>query len=176
MRDDGIPAGLRDAVALLREEVEPNDVWRQRLLRTLSEGRVPVDEPRRWSLRPAAAVAAALAFMALGATVSGIMMRRAQPEPSVTAEAAAPRVRFTLTAPSATTVSIVGDFNGWNEGSLPMRRSADGRTWEIEVPLAPGRYAYSFIVDGRLERDPQAPLAAGDDFGSPSSVVMVRGS
>ena len=57
-----------------------------------------------------------------------------------------------------------------------MRRSGDGRTWEIEVPLAPGRYAYSFVVDGRLERDPRAPQAVGDDFGSPSSVVMVRGS
>ena len=176
MRDDGIPAGLRDAVALLREEVEPNDLWRRRLLRTLSEGRVPVEEPRRWSLRPAAAVAAALAFMALGATLSRIVMRPERPEQPVASAAAAPRVRFTLTAPSATTVSIVGDFNGWNESSLPMRRSADGRTWELEVPLAPGRYAYSFVVDGRLERDPRAPQAAGDDFGSPSSVVMVSGS
>ena len=176
MRDDKVPAGLHDAVALLREEVEPNDVWRQRLLRNLSEGRLPVDETRRWSLRPAAAVAAALAFMAVGATASHLVMRQERPEQPVAAAAAAPRVRFTLTAPSATTVSIVGDFNGWNEGSLPMRRSGDGRTWEIEVPLAPGRYAYSFVVDGRLERDPRAPQAVGDDFGSPSSVVMVRGS
>lgn len=177
MRDDAVPAPLRDAVALLREEVEPNDVWRQRLLHDVSAGRMPADAPRRWSMRPAVAVAAALGCMAVGAAATAVATGTMRLErPPQVAAATAPRVRFTLTAPSATTVSIVGDFNGWTDGSLPMRRSSDGRTWEIEVPLAPGRYAYSFVVDGRLERDPRAPQAGGDDFGSPSSIVMVRGS
>lgn len=173
MREDMVPAPLLDAVRVLREEVEPNDLWRQRVLRQVSP-RKPDAEPRRWSLRPWVAVAAGVACMAAGATITGVMMRESRQSPAAAAPAAA--VRFTLVAPGATTVSIVGDFNGWSEGALPLRRSADGRTWEIEVPLSPGRYAYAFVVDGRLARDPSAPRAGGDDFGTPNSVVMVRGS
>src|SRR5262249_23900036 len=84
-------------------------------------------------------------------------------------------VRFTLVAPNAARVSIVGDFNQWNPTTLPMRRSADGQTWEIEVPLAFGRYTYAFFVDGRIARDSAAAESANDGFGTPSSVVLVRG-
>lgn len=85
-------------------------------------------------------------------------------------------VRFRFTAPGAAKVSVAGDFNAWNPSVLPLRRSADGRTWEIVVQLAPGRYAYAFVVDGKLIADPNAPQATDDDFGTPSSVVMVKGS
>jgi hypothetical protein len=170
-----VPMQLRDAVQLLREDVEPNDLWRQRVLRRVSAEQRGVRRERRWSVRPWVAIAAGVACMAAGATIAGLVVRRAE-APVVAAAPGVPGVRFTLVAPGATTVSIVGDFNGWSEGALPLRRSADGRTWEIEVPLAPGRYAYAFVVDGRIARDPSAPRAAGDDFGTPNSVVMVRGS
>src|SRR5204863_6914024 len=39
-------------------------------------------------------------------------------------------VHFSVVAPRAAHVSIVGDFNHWNPTTLPMRRSVDGRTWE----------------------------------------------
>jgi hypothetical protein len=43
-----------------------------------------------------------------------------------------------------------------------------------DVPLAPGRYQYAFVVDGRrFLADPSAPRATGDDFGTPTSVVTV---
>jgi len=46
----------------------------------------------------------------------------------------------------------------------------------IEVPLAPGRYGYAFVLDGRrFVADPAAPRALGDDFGAPTSVVTVGG-
>jgi hypothetical protein len=32
------------------------------------------------------------------------------------------------------------------------------------------------MVDGRLARDPAAPQDVSDDYGSPNSVLMVRGS
>jgi hypothetical protein len=56
---------------------------------------------------------------------------------------------------------------------MPMRRSPDGRAWLIDVPLAPGRHVYSFMVDGDVTPDPAAPRAGEDDFGVPSSVVLV---
>ena len=46
----------------------------------------------------------------------------------------------------------------------------------MKVPLDAGRYTYSFVVDGaRWLRDPAAPAAPGDDFGRPSSVILVQG-
>jgi hypothetical protein len=44
------------------------------------------------------------------------------------------------------------------------------------VPLRPGRYHYSFVVDGRRwARDPAAPRALGEHFDRPTSAVTVRG-
>ncbi|HVZ48452.1 MAG TPA: isoamylase early set domain-containing protein, partial [Gemmatimonadaceae bacterium] len=85
-------------------------------------------------------------------------------------------VRFTLVAPRAARVAVVGDFNHWDPARTPMRRAADGSRWEITVPLAPGRYDYSFVVDGVLATDPSAPRAPDADFGAPNSIVFVRGS
>jgi hypothetical protein len=178
----GLPPGLHDAVRVLREEAPPNDIWRQRLLRAVSDASRsrldPAEHQRRWSLRPMTAIAAGLACVLAGAGAALVARSAAAPAPTalVTAVAQPSLVRFTLEARDARSVSLVGDFNGWTPGALPLRRSADGRTWEVEVPLSPGRYAYSFVVDGHLARDPAAPQAKGDDFGSPNSVVMVSGS
>jgi hypothetical protein len=183
--DEGLPEALRPAARLLRDVAPPSDLWRQRLLREIEAaspprvGRVPfADSQARWSVRPIAAIAAGLLCVLIGAGSVAIVQRdSATPLAARTAlNTPPPRVRFTLLAPNASHVSIVGDFNGWNPSALPLRRSADGQTWEVEVTLAPGRYAYSFVVDGALARDPSAPQARDDDFGSVNSVVMVKGS
>jgi 1,4-alpha-glucan branching enzyme len=75
-------------------------------------------------------------------------------------------------------VSLVGDFNQWDAHATPMRQLGDGRLWLVEVPLPPGRHVYAFVVDGDVTPDPAAPRAGEEDFGTPSSVVLVgaRGS
>ena len=133
-----------------------------------------------------AAIAAGIACAILGGAATlavvqhgGNSERRDASVAAVTAPVAngvSSQVRFALVAPSAGTVSIVGDFNAWNPTSLPLRRSGDGRTWEVVVPLPPGRYAYAFVVDGRISRDPIAPQGSGDDFGVANSIVLVKGS
>jgi 1,4-alpha-glucan branching enzyme len=87
-------------------------------------------------------------------------------------------VRFALVAPGASRVSLVGDFNRWDASATPMRQLGDGRLWIVEVPLPPGRHVYAFVVDGDVTPDPSAPRAGEEDFGVPSSVVLVgnRGS
>ena len=83
-------------------------------------------------------------------------------------------VQFVLVAPDARSVALVGDFNDWQEGITPLRETASGRVWSVEVPLTTGRHRYAFVVDGEeWVPDPTAPRAAGDDFGVPSSVVTV---
>jgi 1,4-alpha-glucan branching enzyme len=122
-------------------------------------------------------VGVACALLGSAATLAVIRARSTAPvSTSVAATPAPPLVRFSVDAPTATSVHVVGDFNGWDPAALPLRRSADGRTWEVEIPLTPGRYSYSFLIDGTLARDPRAARAVDDDFGSPNSVVLVTGT
>ncbi|MEO8201602.1 MAG: isoamylase early set domain-containing protein [Gemmatimonadota bacterium] len=83
------------------------------------------------------------------------------------------RVAFGLEAPAATRVTLVGDFNNWDPDATPLVRSEHGR-WETVVPLEPGRYQFTFVVDGsRWVRDPRLPAAVGEDFGEPTSVITI---
>ena len=182
--DDSLPPNLRRAVDALREEPEVPQEWMDGVVRAAATQRlddVASPEVRRWALRPSAAIAAGLMFVALGSGITYAVMRPAPTtSPSLVASDTSSRdkapVRFSLVAPSAVTVTLVGDFNGWNPTALPMRRSASGDTWEVEIGLAPGRYTYAFVVDGHLARDPSAAESAHDDFGAPSSVLLVKGS
>jgi hypothetical protein len=172
--DDGLPPELREPVNELRRSREPSAEWRDRVLRATSAPSPGSIHARGWL-----AAAAGLAGMLIGGASVYIAMRQ-EPAPVVaTAASTNPgevRVRFTYQAPGASTVTVVGDFNQWNPTAIPLRRSADGKTWEIEIPLTPGRYAYAFYVDGALARDPDAPQVRDNDFGTANSVVMVRGS
>lgn len=62
---------------------------------------------------------------------------------------------FTLDAPEAKRVFLVGDFNAWNE-TLDRMAFRDGR-FEIRLFLVPGRYRYRFVVDGDPVPDPDHP-------------------
>ena len=181
---DALPPALERAARLMREAHEPDAAWLRATREAVERARPRQEaQPRVWTMRPAYALAAGLACMLAGAGAA-VALRGPTAQPAAAdarANVAAPasgvsRVRFALEAPAATTVHIVGDFNGWDPAALPLRRSDDGRTWEVEVPLAPGRYMYSFIVDGALARDPRAARAPDDDFGSPNSVLLVTGS
>jgi len=80
-------------------------------------------------------------------------------------------VTFALAAPAAGRVALIGDFNDWNPEANPLRR--DDGEWSVTLKLKPGRYRYSFVVDGSSWRaDPRTP-AADDDFGAPTSVITV---
>jgi 1,4-alpha-glucan branching enzyme len=82
-----------------------------------------------------------------------------------------------LVAPSATTVSLVGDFNDWAADATPMEGLVTDGLWTVTVPLRPGRYRYAFLVDGATwVPDPDAPRALDDDFGRPNSVLTIGGT
>jgi hypothetical protein len=170
-----LPEAIERHVALLRAEPMLRDEWRAETLQ-----RAVARQRRRVTLSLPAAIAAAIVCAVAGGTATFLASRTARPMVSALATGAANNrllpVRFSVIAPTAASVSIVGDFNHWNPATLPMRRSADGRTWEVEVRLPLGRYSYAYLVDGKLAADPAAPLGAGDDFGTPNSVIMVHGT
>lgn len=64
-------------------------------------------------------------------------------------------VIFTLRAPNAREVHLVGDFNNWNPTVEPMEKNGD--TFEIWLFLVPGTYRYKFVVDGTWIVDPENP-------------------
>jgi len=82
-------------------------------------------------------------------------------------------VRLVLLQPEARSVSVAGDFNGWNPSETTMERS-DGGVWTTTIPLKPGRYQYMFVIDGKQWiADPLANEAARDGFGSQNAVLDV---
>ena len=49
----------------------------------------------------------------------------------------------------ATTIHLVGDFNGWDRASHQFRRGRDGQ-WTITVELEIGHvYQFRYLLDGR---------------------------
>lgn len=87
------------------------------------------------------------------------------------------RVTFRLpaqAAPGAKTVTIVGDFNGWNERSTPMRKLKSG-DFTLTIPLKAGRsYAFRYLIDGtRWENDWMADGYETNPHGTDNSVVVL---
>jgi hypothetical protein len=84
------------------------------------------------------------------------------------------KVYLRLDAPASSRVAVVGDFNDWDPAATPLRPSGDHGAWVVELRLKPGRYHYTFLIDGRRwERDPREAPAAESDFGAPVSVLTV---
>jgi 1,4-alpha-glucan branching enzyme len=83
-----------------------------------------------------------------------------------------PGIGFSVWAPNARRVSVVGDFNSWDGRRHPMRLRSPSGVWELFVPrLAPGeRYKFEIVGAGGdllpLKSDPlarmtEAPPATG---------------
>lgn len=74
-------------------------------------------------------------------------------------------------------VALVGTFNGWNNKANPMKADADGLTWRLTVPLAPGRYLYKFVKFGAEGEewviDPGAPRDESDKVND-NSLLLVK--
>jgi hypothetical protein len=74
---------------------------------------------------------------------------------------------------SARTVFVAGDFNQWEPWTTRLARRGD--RWVGRVQLAPGTYAYKFVVnDTTWVRDATNPRQGGDPR-DPHSVLEVRG-
>jgi 1,4-alpha-glucan branching enzyme len=69
-------------------------------------------------------------------------------------------------------VSVVGDFNGWNPATHPLRKRANG-TRSVSVSLARGRrYAFRYVTeDGRWHDDDAAAYFQPNEFGGVNGVV-----
>jgi 1,4-alpha-glucan branching enzyme len=86
-------------------------------------------------------------------------------------------VAFSVWAPNARRVSVVGDFNNWDGRRHPMRLRVEAGIWEIFIPrLEPGaRYKYELVgADGSLIAKADPLARATEPPPATASVVAPR--
>ena len=60
-------------------------------------------------------------------------------------------VRFSVWAPNAQYVAVIGDFNSWDNGRHPMQMRGQSGLWEIVIPEAKEGSFYKFHIASRFE-------------------------
>ena len=83
------------------------------------------------------------------------------------------RVTLSLKAPFANKVSLMADFNQWDEARHPMKKTAK-ETWEKTVVVPPGKYEYKFLVDEKWQQDPTNEMVCQNRFGTLNNVIIVK--
>jgi len=89
-----------------------------------------------------------------------------------------PVCKATFTLPPAAhngedKISLIGDFNGWDAESMPMKKLKDG-SWSLEVELEPGR-EYQFLYQLGSEHyanDDAADAYIPNPFGTGENSVI----
>ena len=72
-------------------------------------------------------------------------------------------VNFALWAPNARSVSVIGDFNGWEHGATPMHlRHQDLGAWECFVPGLTAGALYKYAITSRFN---DYTVEKGDPYG-----------
>jgi hypothetical protein len=79
---------------------------------------------------------------------------------------------FTYIERGAKSVAVVGNFNDWDATKNVLTLTADS-VWSGNIKLAPGRYEYQLVVDGKWIADPGAQHSADSEFGGTNSVMIV---
>jgi len=88
-------------------------------------------------------------------------------------------VVFQLDAPSARTVTVAGEFNGWEyrpdqPRTIQMKKGGDG-IWRATVKIEPGRYQYKYVLDYQTWIiDPYNPYTIDDGTGNLNSLLIVK--
>ena len=155
----GAPLGLDGRIMdeILVEPRSSRSTWWTWLLR-----------PRTVAVSPAVALAAAAVLVLLIARPWSVTSSSTVP-----ASGATVYVQFTLDAPAASRVDLVGDFNGWAPTIALEDLDGDG-VWTASVPLQPGVHEYMFVLDGSdWVTDPAAELRVDDGFGQENAVLAI---
>ena len=83
------------------------------------------------------------------------------------------RVIFSLSAPGAKDVCLVGTFNNWDIKKHHMKRNSDG-LWTKTVIIPPGKYEYKYFVGGEWWHDPANENVTYNEHGTLNSVVTIQ--
>ena len=82
--------------------------------------------------------------------------------------------KFTVYAPGANCVKLVGAFNNWSQDKDSLLERDEYGVWYKEMDLAPGVYQYKFLIDDTWEEDQYNPYSVRNAFGGKNSIVEVK--
>jgi 1,4-alpha-glucan branching enzyme len=82
------------------------------------------------------------------------------------------RATFSIHAPEAEEVFLLGDFNHWDPVKHPMKKDKSD-VWKKGIMVSPGRYEYKFLVDGQWWNDPNNQDFCFNCFGTMNNVVVI---
>jgi hypothetical protein len=99
-------------------------------------------------------------------------MRKAVALPEPDATLSDGEALFRIRAEEAATVSVVGDWNGWDAGRHALQETGDG-WWEITVRIEPGIHQYAFVIDGKWVTPPMADTTVDDGFGGRNGLLVI---
>ena len=123
--------------------------------------------------RPAWAALFAAGIVAIA--TAGVL--KARPQHDVVTSGGPEPVKFVLVAPGAKSVAVVGDFNNWGLNESALVATSNQGVWSVTASVPAGVHRYAFVVNGKQWiADPTAPRSSGDDFGMPSSALVVEDS
>jgi len=81
-------------------------------------------------------------------------------------------VTFSILAPEARSVKLVGDFSDWERQPVDLKRLKNGE-WTAELSLPKGKHEYRYLVDGQWRDDPNCPTRVRNAFGGENCVLNV---
>jgi 1,4-alpha-glucan branching enzyme len=87
------------------------------------------------------------------------------------------KVTFSLPgdmASSAESACVVGDFNGWQVGATPMKKSKDGSFTATVNLSCGGEYQFRYLLDGTVwENEGNADRQVFSPYGNTENSVVV---
>jgi 1,4-alpha-glucan branching enzyme len=82
-------------------------------------------------------------------------------------------LEFEYFRPTAASVELLGDFNGWETSGLHMTRDKRG-WWRLRMAMAEGDHRFSYLVNGETrEADFAAYGVEANRLGGWNSVIFV---
>ena len=198
MSDHEIDPFIEEIAGELRRPVRIDSSFESRVMAALEPAVIPLPVGRKastpWILRPRTFYVSPLAGLAVAAGLVAVItmsVLRTQPGVDVAttdsrdvvlpdnsqilpvaAVPAAQAEAFTYIDRGAKSVAVVGSFNDWDATKNVLTQSSDG-VWSTNIMLAPGRYEYQIVVDGKWIADPSAQRSASSEFGAANSVLIV---
>lgn len=79
---------------------------------------------------------------------------------------------FSYTAPPGESVTVAGNFNGWDPFMYTLQEKTPGR-YSLTLPLPPGTYQYVFFHRGQRVLDPHNPNRVYTKDGKIASVALI---
>lgn len=165
---------LVELIGSLEQDVRAPAGFHASVMREVAE--VPVSIWRRvgdWWLRPRPLrISPAMGALAVAASAALFLLWPGAPaDPEASSQVV---TRFVLVAPEASSVQLTGDFLSWSPEGIQLEDPRGTGVWTTDVPLPPGVYQYTFVIDGnRWVPDPNALSQIDDGFGQTNSVVIV---